>query len=631
MGWKRLIRTVSGPGLACFALLSATPLAAQTAAGRTTGADLQQFERKAALSKEVGATHLVITEGLPLARWEMDPKDPYPMWFVHHATLLKIFPPKPVQAHVNIAYAREVSTLIGQRCAVLRRLGLKAVWNGNEPAVMPETFFAAYPHLRGPRIDHPARATKPHYAPKVDEPETLAMYRESIQGLLTACPELDLMNWVTTDAGSGFDWTPGLYPGANGSAKWRTRPIADRVSGFLINAQQAAKAAGRDIQINVNQIAPRQWMIPTFSADVVENTVRKLPAGLGVNNRQGPDGRTFTTRAGGNGVGGSFYPIVGLAAPSLDSNLGGRVSPAPDGTPRVLFNLGDPTTVDFNYRLRRATAAAPMGTIAERAAALRAFAVSEVGEAQADSLMEYWDNLNDVNQYLDVLDFGGMLKFGHVLNRWVSRPMVPFPERLTEADKADYRPFLFQAKGESQANNLIDIQAMRMYEGWGAKMLFQRAIELALPKVQRNIQLAESFRAAATTDAARREWTLTGQRLQALIYLLESADNMVDFQAQLDRVKAQGAKPEADPPLAAQSSWDRTDLMEIARKEIDIMIALERLLAEAQGPILDLAPSPEDETIQKLGPNLRGQIRHKVSVMNSRWRDYDQLFTVPNP
>jgi sugar phosphate isomerase/epimerase len=75
------------------------PIPAQTPApaadvARREAADLALFERKAALAKELGATHMIVTEGLPLATWEMDPNDPYPMWFVHHASLLKIFPPR---------------------------------------------------------------------------------------------------------------------------------------------------------------------------------------------------------------------------------------------------------------------------------------------------------------------------------------------------------------------------------------------------------------------------------------------------------------------------------------------------------------------------------------------------------
>jgi hypothetical protein len=106
---------------------------------------------------------------------------------------------------------------------------------------------------------------------------------------------------------------------------------------------------------------------------------------------------------------------------------------------------------------------------------------------------------------------------------------------------------------------------------------------------------------------------------------------MVAYQAQLDRVKAIGTKPEADPVLGVQSSWDRTDLMETARDEIDTMTNLLRLLESTKEPILDLAPTPGEETIMRLGPNVTAQIKHKIDVMNAHWRDYDRLFTAPNP
>jgi hypothetical protein len=597
----------------------------------TAQVDLAQFERKAALAKELGATHVVITEGLPLATWEFDETDPYPEWYIHHASLLKIFPPKEVQPYVNLDYAAGVTAILEKRCEILRKLGLKAVWNANEPAVMPEAFFTAHPELRGPRIDQPNRSRKAHFAPSVDAPGTLRMYRESMQLLLQHCPEVELFNWVTTDAGSGFDWAPSLYPGINGNSNYKDRPMDERVAGFLINAQQAAKDAGHAIEINLNPIAPRQWMIPTFSPEVLQDIVRRLPRGLAVQGREGPDGRAFSSgTTGGGGGGGVFYPVVGLVVPSL--NGGGRgASAAGDAPARVIIDLGDETTMDFNYRLLKATRAAPMRTLLERVTALRAFAVSEVGEDQADSLVDVWSELNDVERNLNILNFGGMLRFGHVLNRWLTRPMVPFPDELTPDEKADYRRFLFQAKGDNQANDLIDIQAMRMYEGWGAKMLFQRTIETTLPQMHAALSRVERIRDAAKDAAARKERDLTGQRLQAAIYLLQSADNMVAYQAQLDRVKSLGAKPEANPVLGVQSGWDRTDLMETARKEIDTMVSLKRLLDSATGPILDLAPTADGETIMRLGPNVSTQLKHKIDVMNSHWRDYDRLFTVPNP
>ena len=83
--------------------------------------------------------------------------------------------------------------------------------------------------------------------------------------------------------------------------------------------------------------------------------------------------------------------------------------------------------------------------------------------------------------------------------------------------------------------------------------------------------------------------------------------------------------------LGVQSGWDRTDLMETARKEIDNMVNLKALLDSTKEPILDLAPTPAEETIMRLGPNVSAQIKHKIDIMNAHWRDYDRLFTSPNP
>ncbi len=421
---KKIISLLIVPALANIFL--AISLHAQPAAQ----VDLAEFERKAVLCKELGATHVVITEGLPLATWEFDKDDPYPEWYMHHASLLKIFPPKDVLPFVDKDYADKVSAILEKRCEVLRKLGLKAVWNANEPAVMPEAFFTAHPELRGPRIDQPNRSRKARFAPSVDEPETLRLYRESVQLLLKRCPEVELFNWVTTDAGSGFDWAPSLYPGINGSSNHKDRPMADRVSGFLINAQQAAKDAGHDIAINLNPIEPRQWMIPTFSPDVLQAIVRLLPRGLAVEGSEGPDGRTFAGGRTDGDSGGVFYPVVGIVVPSFNP-VGGNSGAATSETPaRVVINLGDATTMDFNYRLLKATRGVPMRTLLERMTALRAFAVTEVGEHQADNLVEAWSALNDAGKNLNILNFGGMLRFGHVLNRWITRPMVPFPEEL---------------------------------------------------------------------------------------------------------------------------------------------------------------------------------------------------------
>jgi hypothetical protein len=253
------------------------------------------------------------------------------------------------------------------------------------------------------------------------------------------------------------------------------------------------------------------------------------------------------------------------------------------------------------------------------------------GDDQADNLLEMWNSLNEAQRRLEALDFGGMLRFGHVLNRWVTRPMVPFPEELTAEEKNYYRRFLFQAKGEEEAGDLADIQAMRMYEGWGAKLLFQRVIETTIPQVRSALRRVERLAAAAKEEPARKEWELLGRRLEVLICLLHSADNMVAYQAHLDRARSLALKPEKDPPLGAQPDWARADMMETARKEIDNAVRLKELIESTRAPLLDTAPTPEEETIMRLGPDLPVQLKRKIDIMNAHWRDYDRIFTAPNP
>lgn len=620
---------------------------------------LAAFERKAVLAKRLGATHVPLTDGLPTARWQFQPaNDPYPAWFIQRPDFFKLFPAPEVEPFVDLAYGRRVATLLEERCKILRRLGLKAHWGANLPQVMPEAFFTAYPQLRGPRVDQPNRSRTARFSMCVDQPETLRLYAEAMKNLLARCPEIETFSFLTQDSGSGFCWVPALYPGPNGHSDCRERPMAERIASFLVALKDAAKAAGHEVEINLNPIVPRQWMIPSFSPEQLDAITRRLPRGVAVQGREGPDGRPFPgLRASDAYARGAFYPVVGLAIPDLRWLRTGRVAAAPAaGDPasarrraneqaeripdaatgavsgrRLVSLRAEEAVLEFNARLTGATAATARGNVADRLAALRTFAATEAGEASADSLLAVWLLLDDADRRLDALDFGDMLQFGHVLNRWINRPMVPFPDELTAAEKSYYRPFLFQAKGEEQAENLIDIQGMRMYDGFGARLLFQRVIETVVPDVEGALGHIRRIRESAADGAARAQWDLFARRLEAVVCLLRTADHMVAYQAQLDRVKSLGVRPEPNPVLGVQGGWDRTDLLDYARKEIDNTVRLLHLLQTTKEPILDLAPVPAEETIMRLGPDLPAQLKRKIDLMNAHWMDYDRLFTAPNP
>jgi hypothetical protein len=603
--------------------LPAAPLGAQTGRApapsaadmaKQDAASLAAYDKEAAAAKDRGVSRLSVTAGLPPALWEFDsPGDPYPAWYVAQASVLKIFAPVELRPFVDMAWANRTANLIVERCKILGKYGLKGSWSSDEPQVLPEAFFQAYPQLRGPEVDHPTRSRVPRFAPCVDETDTLRLYRDALTAMWKNCPEIDSFSFLTSDSGAGFDWVPSLYAGMNGNSKWRDRPIEQRVAGFMKNFQVAADPFNIKVSVSINPIGPRQWMTPTFSEEDIQAIVRLLPAGMAVSGREGPDGRPFTGggRGGGGAAGGGafFSPVVGLPSAPAGFGGGGR----------------------GGGRRGRGGEGGSAPNQVQRITAQRNAAVQEVGEQSADDYMAMWDSINDAQTRLSALDFGAMLRFGHVLTRWINRPMVPFPEELKPAEKDYYEKFLFQARSEKQAEDLVDVQGMLMYKGWGAKMLFQRVIETTVPDIRSAESAALRIAGRMADPKQRHEWELHGKRFEAVLCLLTTADDMVAYQAYLDRVREMGIKPEFDPPLGTQSSWERTDMMQIARKEIDTTAHLMQLIKESDEPIIDVAPTRDGEYVMRLGPDLVSQLQRKIDTMNAHWKDYDRMFTVPNP
>ncbi|MFT4046319.1 MAG: hypothetical protein QM661_06435 [Solimonas sp.] len=61
-----------------------------------------------------------------------------------------------------------------------------------------------------------------------------------------------------------------------------------------------------------------------------------------------------------------------------------------------------------------------------------------------------------------------------------------------------------------------DDQAMQMYKGYGARLLFQRDIELAVPRARHALERFEAIAAAQADGAAKARWATMARRVQAL-------------------------------------------------------------------------------------------------------------------
>ncbi|MBR4884112.1 MAG: hypothetical protein IKZ33_02225, partial [Lentisphaeria bacterium] len=100
------------------------------------------------------------------------------------------------------------------------------------------------------------------------------------------------------------------------------------------------------------------------------------------------------------------------------------------------------------------------------------FASDLVGKEQAHKLVTVWDDVEKVHDALEAFETGGHLfTLGTVHQRWLTRPLVMFPNELKPEEKDYYRQFQFQAQSEADADNMIDLQGYRWLSGYSTTFL----------------------------------------------------------------------------------------------------------------------------------------------------------------
>jgi hypothetical protein len=580
---------------------------------------LSDFKRVADDASRCGATHLVVTHGLPAATWQLDrPDDPYPTWYSIQPGLLKIFCPERIRPFMNADYAQRVAQILEERCEILRSNGLRGVYLTTEPQVIPESVFEANPSWRGPRVDHPYRSRVARFAPCVSNADVGKLYREAISALVSRCPEIDTLLMMTIDSGSGFCWAPALYPGPNGCSNCCAADLGERAINFLLLLQDAARREGSDLEIDLSEIPPRAWMAKAFSDPV--NLAKRLPVGLSINNHEGPDGayiRPFSQF--GNLFYSAFYPVIGIPRPV--ELIRQQIRDGLSGGKRRLSNLDDGTHADLMFSILRTLRTDQPKTELEGLNLLGRVAQEAFGVTRADAMVEAWMALDDAEKQLASLDFGPFLLMGGLLSRWITRPLVPCPEALEEEELELFLPHLFQARDLDSALNIIDIQAMRMYEGWSGRLL-----------VEQVVTVTDGHLSRATQAAGRTDDKPLLNRISLLRCLLQNAKHAVSYQAQLDRLKMDDVtESQASPPLGWTGRWENLDLARIARAEIENTLAIIRIISDSEEDIIDQAQRDGEESPLLLGKNLLDQLRQKIVIMNKQWTQYNRNAGGPNP
>lgn len=568
--------------------------------------DFEDFAKKA---KEAGATHVNISNDIPLAFWQYDtPGDPYPAWYVMRGNLLKVFPPEEIAKHIPEEYRKKVIKVLEDRCKILRKYDLKAYYNSSEPSVLPEAVFTEHPLWRGPKVDQPMRSNVPRWAPSIDNPEVQKLYRKATATMLKKFPEIDIFVMLTNDSGAGLGWSEGLYSGALGNTLYRNNTTTERIQFLFTAIRKGAADAGVDIDLRIRNTREKY----------PEKIAKQLSEGMAVENYEGPDASPFSNTAGvGSGYSNMFTPVIGIPQP--DQFISSLAKAKKSKAKRLFVGFSDHITRDFYFDLYKRVDNTELNDRNKELEFLKKIAVERVGQENADELLKLWLNIEKAAYTINLTHGGGRIfNLGSVHQRWLIRPFVPYPEEIPDSIAKTWQQYQFQAIPE-RINSLCDIQANNMYCGWGAWRLIRNILYPVKDLLNESIKIAEKI----GDDVLSR-------RMKIMICIVKNAENAISYQAQLDRVEALGIKPDEYIYSRTGNSWDRQRMMETARSEIDNTALLMQLLGNNPEQYMEIAPTKKQEDIKKYGPDIIKEMQLKINIMNNQWEDYERMFTTPN-
>jgi hypothetical protein len=190
---------------------------------------------------------------------ETGPKgEVYPMFYTYCPAMDQFVSSSLNKGLYPFYYLSANLAALKRNAALARKYGLVPGLTCFEPRSVPEEFFARYPMLRGPRVDHPFRSFRPRYTMTITHPRVREHYAEMMAALMREVPDLGFLNVWSNDSGAGFEHTKSLYVGRNGGAymirEWKddaeiAKTAGTHVVGFLQLLRDAACEVNPDFRV----------------------------------------------------------------------------------------------------------------------------------------------------------------------------------------------------------------------------------------------------------------------------------------------------------------------------------------------------------------------------------------------
>ncbi|OGD20087.1 MAG: hypothetical protein A2W03_00225 [Candidatus Aminicenantes bacterium RBG_16_63_16] len=257
-----------------------------------------------------------------------------------------------------------------------------------------------------------------------------------------------------------------------------------------------------------------------------------------------------------------------------------------------------------------------------RVEAIHAVAAQVAGQENAEALIGVWEKIDRAVGAVRSTGGDPFMLVGTINQRWLTRPLVPFPMELKPEEKDYYRKFQFQANSEEEAADLMNLQGFELINGFSGSLLASNLLNQAIGSLESAIKDLAALR----EKIADRPYADTlGSRLRALRCVYRNARNTIQYQDILDRTDY-GPPPNEENIYPLDGDQKLREIQIITRDEIDNTNELANLLESAKTPLVEVAPAMAEEDIFLIGPNIVEQLRKKTQIMLRHELDVYRLY-----
>ncbi len=578
--------------------------------------DIQEFEayaKQMARLKPFGRVDVWINNASEKAGFELpEGGGEWHEYASYNRNIAVFYPDEKIAPYIPEELVKKNQGLLNKKLKIIRKLGLGAAFRSNEPHYLPEVFFDKYPHLRGPRVDHPRRSNQKEFAPCFHQEGTVEMYQNMVNKLFSQVPEINTLYFSMNDAGSGFCWADWLYSGPNGPSACENISLSESIVTMLNVYKEGAKQTGHGIDIFFNGM---------FTEGERDDIAAKLPGNCYLR------GRNYPSIKGVSGMGGEVYPVRGIINPlRILRSLNRGVE---TGTQR--YNLSFRTAYDrgherletieklidiVEWQLQEPAGKGEINTLT----ALKDLCVKWAGEESADRLFDAFVALDKAFLYKHSTAGALSTLYWGVSTRHITRPLVFVPQLLTTEEEAYFLPYIFNVSIKEARDDYMDIHG-------GNRTLPDGVISRFSGMLKRVYSSLEKIENAPEQDFLQN----MAKSLRIYSSVIRSCSNFYEAQEIRNRNKEVLAGPIHRPGKTPTWTGDQDllDFNAIMRDELDNTLELIDVLEDGGMELVSHAQVPFEEDTFVLGANLIEQLKKKRKIMLKHWTDIEGYMATP--